>query len=149
MFRVVLIQGVIDELFNEESFVVEEAFFFTIKSNSHYVVYNVHDEIIGVIPSDYNLFFKIDEFENLEDIDIPNLLRLFEMGEDFQLVGTRTDSKHVKLIPSRYIKEFRLVEDEPINIPFTNKAFDSEGIVVFKNIASLIESINSADIQVN
>jgi len=146
MFRVVLIQGVIDELFNEESFIVEEAFFFTIKSNAYYVVYNIRDDIIGIIPADYNLFFKIDEFENLEDIDMPNLIRLFEMGEDFHIVGTRADSKNVKLIPRSYIKEFRLVEDEPLNIPFTNKAFDSEGVVVFKNIVSLIESINQLDI---
>ena len=148
MFRVVLIQGVIDELFNEESFVVEEAFFFTIKSNSHYAVYNKKDEIIGIIPVDYSLFFKVDDFENLEDIDMPNVIRLFENGDNFQIVGTSANSKQVHLIPSEYIKEFRLVEDETMDIPFTNKAFDSEGIVVFKNILSLIESINSRDIEI-
>lgn len=148
MFRVVQIQGTIDELFNEESFTVEEAFFFTIKADSHYIIYDIRDEIIGIVPSNYNLFFKIDDFENLEDIDMPNMIRLFEMGEDFKLVGTSVQSKKAHLIPSSIIKEFKFVEDEEINIPFTNKAFDSEGVVVFKNITSLLESIKANDIEI-
>lgn len=142
MFRVVLIQGVADETFDEESFSVEEAFFFTIEISSYYMVFDRKSEIIGIIPSDYNLFFKVDEHCNLEDIDMTNVLRLYNMGEDFKILGTRSDANKVSLISSREIGEFRLVEDEPINIPFTNKAFDSDGIVVFKNISSLAESLN-------
>ena len=142
MFRVVLIQGVADETFDEESFSVEEAFFFTIEISSYYMVFDRKSEIIGIIPSDYNLFFKVDEHCNLEDIDMTNVLRLYNMGEDFKILGTRSDVNKVSLISSREIGEFRLVEDEPINIPFTNKAFDSDGIVVFKNISSLAESLN-------
>ena len=142
MFRVVLIQGVADETFDEESFNVEEAFFFTIEIASYYMVMNRSSEVIGIIPSDYNLFFKVDEHYNLEDIDMENVLRLYKMGEDFKILGTRSDENKVSLISSREISEFRLVEDEPLSIPFTNKAFDSDGIVVFKNISSLAESLD-------
>lgn len=142
MFRVVLIQGIADSTFNEESFLVEEAFFFTIKIPSYYVVYNKEEEIIGIVPSDYNMFFKVDEHNNFEDIDMENVIRLFEMDEHFYLVGTRNDSEKVNMICSKQISEFRLVEDNPISIPFTNKAFDSDGIVVFKNMNSLADSID-------
>lgn len=142
MFRVVLIQGVADETFDEESFIVEEAFFFTINISSYYMVMNKSAEVIGIIPSDYNLFFKVDEHYNLEDIDMENVLRLFNMGEDFKILGTKSDQNKVNLISSRDIAEFKLVEDEEICIPFTNKAFDSDGIVVFKNISSLAESLD-------
>lgn len=142
MFRVVLIQGIVDNEFNEESFVVEEAFFFTINVSSYYMVLNKKSEVIGIIPKDYNLFFKVDEHCNFEDIDMENVLRIFEMGEEFKLAGTMNDSHNVHLISSREISEFRLIEDDLINIPFTNKAFDSDGLVVFKNMSSLAESID-------
>jgi hypothetical protein len=141
MFRVVSINGTMNDIFNEGSFLVEEAFFFTIKSTSYYNVYNKREELIGVIPDGYNLFFKVEEHDNFEEIDMFNVLRLFEMGEEFQIVGTISNSQQVKLISSNIIKEFRLVDDDVINIPFTNKAFDSEGIIVFKNMVSLAESI--------
>lgn len=142
MFRVVLIDGVADETFDEESFSVEEAFFFTIEISSYYMILDRKSEVIGIIPVGYNLFFKVDEHYNLEDIDMDNVLRLYNMGEDFKLLGTRSDENKVTLISSREISEFRLVEDETLSIPFTNKAFDSDGVVVFKNISSLAESLN-------
>jgi len=141
MFRVVSINGIPNENFDEECFQVEEAFFFTIKIPSYYMVYNKKAEVIGVIPTDYNLFFKVDDYNNFEDIDMGNVLRLFKLGDEFFIVGTSNNSKKVNLISSKNISEFRLIEDSPINIPFTNKAFDSEGIIVFKNMASLAESI--------
>jgi hypothetical protein len=55
MFRVVTIHDILDGSFNEDSFVVEEAFFFTIKSSPYYVIYNKMAEIIGLVPSDYDL----------------------------------------------------------------------------------------------
>ena len=143
MFRVVSIQNIGYDEFNEESFLVEEAFFFTIKTSSYYIVYNHEEEIIGIIPHDYNLFFKVDGHQSLEDVDIPNLIRLFNMGEHFYIVGTKNNSQKACLIPSSSIKEFKFVEGDNINIPFTNKAFDSDGIVVFKNMGSLAESISS------
>lgn len=142
MFRVVLIHGVADETFDEESFTVEEAFFFTIDVSSYYVILNKKSEIIGIVPTDYNLFFKVDDYSNLEDVDMINVLRLFEMGEDFKILGTMSDKNEVRLISSREISEFKLVEDDVISIPFTNKAFDSDGVVIFKNISSLAESLN-------
>ena len=142
MFRVVLIEGVADETFDEESFSVEEAFFFTIETSSYYMILDRKSEVVGIIPVGYNLFFKVDEHYNLEDIDMENVLRLYNMGEDFKLLGTKSDENKVSLISSRDISEFRLVEDDTISIPFTNKAFDSDGVVVFKNISSLAESLN-------
>jgi hypothetical protein len=141
MFRVVTIQGIADEEFNEESFLVEEAFFFTITVSSYYTVYNKVGDVIGIIPNNYNLFFKVDEHHSFEDIDMVNVLRLFEMGEKFFIVGTKNDSSNVTLIGSDTISKFEFVEDYPIDIPFTNKSFDSEGIVVFKNMTSLADSI--------
>ncbi len=142
MFRVVLIEGVADETFDEESFSVEEAFFFTIETSSYYMILDRKSEVVGIIPVGYNLFFKVDEHCNLEDIDMENVLRLYNMGEDFKLLGTKSDENKVSLISSRDISEFKLVEDDTISIPFTNKAFDSDGVVVFKNISSLAESLN-------
>ncbi len=142
MFRVVLIDGIAYETFDEESFSVEEAFFFTTEISSYYMILDRKSEVIGIIPVGYNLFFKVDEHYNLEDIDMENVLRLYNMGEDFKLLGTRSDENKVTLISSREISEFRLVEDETLSIPFTNKAFDSDGVVVFKNISSLAESLN-------
>ena len=142
MFRVVLIDGIAYETFVEESFSVEEAFFFTTEISSYYMILDRKSEVIGIIPVGYNLFFKVDEHYNLEDIDMENVLRLYNMGEDFKLLGTRSDENKVTLISSREISEFRLVEDETLSIPFTNKAFDSDGVVVFKNISSLAESLN-------
>jgi len=146
MFRVVLIKGLTPTAFREDSFLVEEAFFFTIQTSSYYTVFNKDREIIGIIPTDYNLFFKVDDHNNFEDIDMENVIRLFNMGTTFYLVGTTNNSHKVELICSNDISEFKLVENDPINIPFTNKAFDSDGIVVFKNISSLAESINVEDL---
>lgn len=146
MFRVVTIHDILDGEFNEESFVVEEAFFFTIKAPSYYVVYNKMAEIIGMIPTDYNLFFKVDHHGGFEDIDMENVVRLFNMGDKFKLVGTKSGSNKVTLIDSEDIARFQLVEDDPINIPFTNKAFDCEGIVVFKNMNALADSLDIEDI---
>lgn len=142
MFRVVVIQGIVDHSFNEDSFIVEPAFFFTIKHKTHYLIYNKNDDVIGVVPEGYNMFFKVDEYHNFEDIDMENVLRLFNMGEKFYLVGTRENSDHVHLFSSETISAFKLVESEPISIPFTNNAFDSEGVVVFKNMKSLAESLD-------
>ena len=75
MFRVVTIHDILDGTFNEDSFVVEEAFFFTIKSSPYYVIYNKMAEIIGMVPSDYNLFFKVDHHGGFEDIDMEKLIR--------------------------------------------------------------------------
>lgn len=142
MFRVVLIKDIVHNAFNEDCFLVEEAFFFTIKMPSYYTVFNKEEEVIGVVPSDYNLFFKVDDHRTYEDIDMENIIRLFDNGTPFKLVGTTNGSQKVGVVHSRDISKFQLVEDNPISIPFTNKAFDSEGIVVFKNMSSLAESID-------
>jgi len=142
MFRVVLIKGIVDKAFNEDSFLVEEAFFFTIKTDMYYNIFNTEGEIIGVIPADYNLFFKVDNHSTFEDIDMDNVLRLYNMGIPFKIMGTSIDSAKVTTISSKNISAFKLVEDDFISIPFTNKAFDSDGIVVFKNMSSLADSIN-------
>jgi hypothetical protein len=144
MFRSVAIQGVQSENFDEECFRLEEAFFFTITIPSYYMVFNKNSEVIGIIPTGYNLFFTVDNYKNFEDIDMENVLRLFNANDDFSIVGTRDDSKKIILIHSSTISEFRMIEDKPINIPFTNRAFDSEGIVVFKNMSSLAEAINDS-----
>lgn len=141
MFRVASIQGIINEHFDEECFKIEEAFFFTIKIQSYYVVYDITSEVIGIIPTGYNLFFKADEYTNFEDVDMENILRLFDMNVEFLIVGTKDASNKVNLISSKNISDFKLVEDKPISIPFTNNAFDSEGIIVFRNMSSLAESI--------
>ena len=142
MFRVIKIVDIVDSALNEDSLLVEDSFFFTIKIPNYYVVYNKKAEIIGTIPLDYNMFFKIDDTPYFEDIDIENVLRLFKQGVHFSLVGTKEGSNKIILIDSDDIARFELVEeDEHFSIPFTNNAFDSDGIVIFKNMNSLSDSI--------
>jgi hypothetical protein len=145
MFRVIKIGDIMDGSLDEESMLVEDAFFFTISVPNYYAVYNHAGEIIGRIPLDYFMFFKIDGSPVFEDIDMENALRLHEQGDEFQIVGTKANSHKVKMISSSDILKFELVEDNPIQIPFTNSAFDSEGIVIFKNMNSLADSLDPED----
>jgi hypothetical protein len=145
MFRVIKLGDIMDGALNEESMIVEDAFFFTINTPNYYVVYNTSAEVIGKIPLDYFMFFKIDGSPYFEDIDIENALRLFDQGIEFQIVGTKADSHKIHMVNSRDILKFELVEENPIQIPFTNSAFDSEGIVIFKNMNSLADSIDPED----
>lgn len=143
MFRVITINDILDGDFNEESFEVSEAFFFTIKSDIYYTIYNKLDEVIGVIPPEYNMFFRVEyDHASFEDIDILNVIRLFDQGVGFSLIGTKYGTNKVKLVNSSDISRFELVEDAPIQIPFTNRAFDSEGIVIFKNMNALADSLD-------
>jgi len=143
MFRIVSINDLADGEFSEDSMSVDEAFFFTIDLDSYYEVYNKNDEIIGIIPKEYNMIFKIaDGADGFEDIDMYNLLRLHAQGVKFEIVGTQEGSKKIKMIKSNDILRFELIEDSVISVPFTNQAFDSEGIVIFKNVLSLAESID-------
>jgi hypothetical protein len=147
MFRVITIHDILDGDFNEESFELSEAFFFTIKVDSYYAIYNKSAEIIGIVPSDYNMFFRVEhDHSSFEDVDMPNVLRLFEQGDGFSLIGTKSKTNKVRLIHSCDIARFELVEDSPIQIPFTNRAFDSEGIVVFKNMNALADSLDLEDL---
>jgi len=141
MFRVVKIVDIIDGSLNEESMVVEDAFFFTIDITNYYRIYNKTADIIGIIPMDYNLFFKIDNSPVFEDIDMANIVRLHQQGVDFQLAATAENSNKVKLIQSSDIARFELIENDILKIPFTNQAFDSEGVVIFKNMNSLADSM--------
>lgn len=142
MFRVIKISDIMDGALDEESMVVEDAFFFTIKIPNYYLVYNRSADIIGRIPLDYNMFFKIGNTPYFEDIDMANLVRLYEDGMSFELVGTVEGSNKISLIESSDIARFELIEGDLISIPFTNQAFDSEGIVIFKNMNSLADSID-------
>jgi len=141
MFRAVKIIDIIDGSLNEESLVVEDAFFFTIKVQNYYLFYNKMAEVIGVVPMDYNMFFKIDNSNVFEDIDMENLLRLYNRQMDFSIVGTKEGSNKVTIVKSSEIARIELIEDEDMTVPFTNDAFDSEGIVIFKNMNSLADSI--------
>jgi len=141
MFRAVKIIDIIDGSLNEESLIVEDAFFFTIKVQNYYLFYNKMAEVIGVVPMDYNMFFKIDHSNIFEDIDMENLLRLYNHKMDFSIVGTKEGSNKVTIIKSSDIARIELIEDEDMVVPFTNDAFDSEGIVIFKNMNSLADSI--------
>lgn len=143
MFRVIKISDILDGALDEESMVVEDAFFFTIKVPNYYLVYNRSADIIGRIPLDYNMFFRIGTAcPYFEDIDMSNLVRLYDEGMTFELVGTQEGSNKITLIDSSDIARFELVEGDLISIPFTNQAFDSEGIVIFKNMNSLADSID-------
>jgi len=139
MFRVVKI---VDSTFDEESLVVEDAFFFTIDVPSYYIIFNKMAEVIGTVPIDYNMFFKIDDSPTFEDVDIENVLRMFNQGISFSLIGTEMGTNKVHLIDSNDIAKFELIEDDNFKIPFTNQAFDSDGVVVFKNMNSLADSID-------
>ena len=130
-----------DGALNEENLIVEDAFFFTIQIPNHYVIYNKMAEIIGTIPFGYNMFFKTDNSYNFEDIDMENVLRLFKAGYKFSLVGTKEGKNKVHLIDSCDIARFELIEDDDFTIPFTNQAFDSDGVVVFKNMNALADSL--------
>ncbi len=145
MFRVVKIVDIVDSSLDEDSLVVEDAFFFTIKVPSYYVIYNKMAEIVGTIPIDYNMFFKIDNSRTFEDVDMENILRMYNQGMDFSIVGTKEGKNKVILIQSKDIARFELVEDDEFEIPFTNEAFDSDGVVIFKNMNSLADSIEPFD----
>jgi len=145
MFRVIKIGDIMDGALNEESMIVEDAFFFTINTTNYYVVYNYDGDIIGKIPNDYFMFFKIDGSPYFEDIDMENLLRLQQQGIEYSIVGTKVGSHKIKMISSLDIMKYELVEDEPLQIPFTNSAFDSDGIVIFKNMNSLADSLDPED----
>lgn len=142
MFRVIKIGDIVDGTLDEESMTLQDAFFFTIKNQNYYLVYDKAGEIIGKIPLDYFMFFKIDDSPYFEDIDIENALRLHEQGIKYQIVGSTEDSHKIKLINSMDIAKFELIEDSPMHIPFTNSAFDSDGIVIFKNMNSLADSLD-------
>ena len=145
MFKSLTIVDIFDGDFNEECMVVEESFFFTTKIESFYNIYNKNNELIGLVPSDYNLFFRIDNSPSFEDIDMFNIIRFYEQGISFELVGTKEGSNKVDIIDSSTIGRFELIEDQIIHIPFTNKAFDSEGIIVFKNMKSLADDMDIED----
>lgn len=145
MFRVIKIGDIMDGSLDEEAMIVEDAFFFTISSPNYYVIYDKAGDVIGRIPLDYFMFFKIDGSPYFEDIDMENALRLHEQGMEYQLVGTRADSHKIKIISSHDILKFELVEDNPMQIPFTNSAFDSDGVVIFKNMNSLADSLDPED----
>jgi len=138
MFRVVKI---VDSTFDEESLVVEDAFFFTIDVPSYYIIFNKMAEVIGTVPLDHNMFFKIDNSSTFEDVDMENVLRMFNQGITFSLIGTEMGKNKVHLIDSSDIARFELIEEDNFKIPFTNQAFDSDGVVVFKNMNSLADSI--------
>jgi len=145
MFRVIKIGDIMDGSLDEESMHIEDAFFFTINVPNYYLIYNKAEEVIGRIPLDYFMFFKIDGSPYFEDIDIENALRLHEQGIEYQIVGTKANSHKIQMVDSSEIAKFELVEDNPIQIPFTNSAFDSDGIVIFKNMNSLADSLNPED----
>lgn len=141
MFRSVSLMEMDGEL-NEESMLLEDTFFFTINISDYYMMYNRMAEVIGVVPLDYNLFFKVEYSESFEDVDMDNLLRLHDDGTKFQLIGSGLGSKP-KLINSEDIARIELIEDGEFTIPFTNQAFDSDGVVVFKNMNALIDSVET------
>lgn len=142
MFKVVKIIDISENGLTEESLFVEDSFFFTIKVPNYYVIYDKNAEIIGTAPLDYNLFFTVKGSSTFEDVDMENILRMFNQGMDFQLVGTKEGSHKVHLIDSKDIAKFVLIEDDPdFSIPFTSNAFDSDGLVIFKNMNALADSI--------
>lgn len=141
MFRVVKISDVMDGALDEESLHVEDAFFFTIKVDEYYLVYDKNAEIIGRIPVEYNVFFRIEKYPYFEDTDMTNLLRMFNDGVKFELVGTSANSNKISVIKSEDIAKFYLVTEDTIEIPFTNQPFDSEGIAIFKNMNALADSL--------
>ena len=143
MFRAVSLMELEGEL-TEESMYLEDTFFFTINIPSYYMVFNRIADVIGIIPVDYNLFFKVEGSYSFEDVDMENLLRLHADGAHFKLIGSGEGSKPI-LVDSNDISRIELIEDGEYTIPFTNQAFDSDGVIVFKNMNALIDSIAADD----
>ena len=143
MFRAVSLLEMDEEL-TEDSMVLEDTFFFTINISNYFMIFNKSAEVIGVIPEDYNLFFKVEYSSSFEDIDMFNLQRLHNDGSSFQLIGTSNTLKP-KLINSSEIARIEFIEDGEYTIPFTNQAFDSDGVVVFKNMNALIDSVEEKE----
>ena len=141
MFRAVSLMEMDGEL-NEESMILEDTFFFTINIANYYMMFNKKADVIGVIPLDYNLFFKVEYSETFEDVDMNNLVRLHADGTRFNLIGSGKGNKP-KLINSDDIARIELIEDGEYTIPFTNRAFDSDGVVIFKNMNALIDSVET------
>lgn len=139
MFRSVSLMYLEGEL-TEESMLLEDTFFFTINIPDYYMIFNRSTDVIGVVPMDYNMFFKVEGSHTFEDVDMANLLRLHEIGTHFKLIGSGKSLKP-QLIDSKDISRIELIEDGEHTIPFTNQAFDSDGVVVFKNMNALIDSV--------
>ena len=133
----------IEDGINDNSFELSENYFFSIDIDKYYVLVDNEDNIIGVIPEDFNVFFKSDSSINsFEDIDVENLNRLIKSGEEFELLGVDIANEKVKIIKIK--KGFRLIEVEnTISVPFTNYPFELEGLIVFKNFKSLEETLKN------
>jgi len=140
MFRIVKLVDVSDYL-NEDNFIVEEAFFFTYTSKGKYVLYNHDNMVVGVVPLDYNLFFRVDAMEMFEDIDMGNLVRMFDNGMSFQLAATQANNNKITILDSKDIASIVFDEEGEVIIPFTSYPFDSDGLVVFKNMVSIADTL--------
>ena len=131
----------IDEGITENSFELSDDYFFSIDIDKYYVIVDNEDNIIGVVPECFNMFFRIgSDMTSFEDIDIENLERLIKNGETFELLGVDIANDKVKIIKIK--SGYRLIEvDNTISIPFTNYPFELDGLIVFKNFKSLEETI--------
>jgi hypothetical protein len=126
---------------NENSFEISDDYFFSIDIDKYYVIVDEEDNIVGVVPEDFNMFFRVgSDMGSFEDIDVENLIRLIENGESFELLGVDIANEKVKIIKVK--PGYRLIEvNNTISIPFTNYPFELDGLIVFKNFKSLEETI--------
>jgi hypothetical protein len=145
MFKIVKIYDLEEGEINEDNMILEDGFFFTMPQNIYYELYDENEELIGTIPYGYNLFFKFDEHGLFEDIDIENLIRLTNQNSKFYIAYADLKKNKIKLLRSDKIKKIQLKEqDENYEIPFTNYPFESDGVIVFKNLKSLADSLKYA-----
>lgn len=142
MFKVVNITPTDNDVIDDRNFIIEDSFFFTVEHDRYYVVTNNDDVVVGILPDDYHMFFKVGDNCSIEEIDVENLLRLFTINEKFDILGIDYNTNTVNFLNSSDIKSIALKTNDTIRIPFTDQAFDSNGIIVFKNIYALAESTN-------
>jgi len=140
MYKILKIVDVEDGI-TETSFEVSDDYFFSIDIDKYYVLVDDNDNIMGVVPEDFNMFFRAKNVTgSFEDIDVENLNRLLENNDEFDLLGVDIANDKVKIINVK--PGFRLIEvNNTISIPFTNYPFELDGLIVFKNFKSLEETI--------
>ena len=141
MFRIAKLNNIVEDGIDEESVKVEDSFFFTITVPNHFVIYNRKAEIIGRIPEDYFMFFRLGSTSDFEDIDIGNVQRLLSTDTYIELLADNFGKRKPKVIKSSDIAKIIFMEESPLEIPFTNYVFDSDGVFVFKNTTSLADTI--------
>lgn len=131
----VIIREINQEYFNDKNFDLKPAMYFNIEMDSYYKIYN-KDRLIGYLPDNYYLFFKFNAVEFLEELSTSDFLRLYRNGDKFDILVYNNDKRRFDLLNSKDIR-IEYVDDERINMPFTNDIILVNELVIFKSLTHI------------